>query len=350
MARSISLVSLTALGACGVGPGAPSLDGNTHPVQTKPNPQLDIDTKDPNVPSGPPSDLYVRSFGDAHAKPVIFIHATGANAFPFEVGTADAVANRGYHVITYDQRGCGRSPLGTAADYSDQRSIQDLDVIIHSLGLAAPVLVGHGSGGALALEYAKAHPSTVGGVMLVSAPLDLPKTYFDAQVSCIARYQSTSDAQSAEDLQAIHAKMFPNGFTAPFAFGAKDVVSTVQHAQLCGLMNAGQQTNAGLAFWQAVVDGALFLDHRWNVVEDNELNDDTGDLDFFGALSDSQVPLAAVYGDQDPFVILDQASKVQTALGADHFRWISGAGQYPFLDDPSDFADALAQQVRALAP
>src|SRR4051812_4748584 len=75
----------------------------------------------PNPPA-PTTDLFYKTFGSPQNPPVIFLHGgPGANGYAYEVGPADALAQRGYYVITYDRRGCGRSPKGTTVDYSYQK-------------------------------------------------------------------------------------------------------------------------------------------------------------------------------------------------------------------------------------
>jgi pimeloyl-ACP methyl ester carboxylesterase len=65
-------------------------------------------------------------------------------------------------VVTYDQRGHGAS--ATAADYSLDAFLADLQAVLDGLALEHPLLVGHSFGGLLAVEQAAARPGCVGVV------------------------------------------------------------------------------------------------------------------------------------------------------------------------------------------
>ncbi|MFJ9027054.1 alpha/beta fold hydrolase [Streptomyces sp. NPDC102274] len=66
----------------------------------------------------------------------------------------------------WDQRGSGRSQR--SGPYSTGRSIADLDAVRRHFALDRVTLLGHSWGARLALEYALAHSSRVGGLIYVS--------------------------------------------------------------------------------------------------------------------------------------------------------------------------------------
>jgi 3-oxoadipate enol-lactonase len=79
----------------------------------------------------------------------------------------------GHEVIRYDRRGYGRSELPTAS-YS---STEDLRKLLTHLKMQHAVIVGSSSGGALAIDFALAHPQMVDGLFLIGSVLDgLPYT------------------------------------------------------------------------------------------------------------------------------------------------------------------------------
>src|SRR5579863_9687021 len=59
-------------------------------------------------------------------------------------------------VVTWDQRGCGRS--SGAGPHTLPRYIDDLEAVRHGLGLTSWIVGGHSWGASLALLYALAHP------------------------------------------------------------------------------------------------------------------------------------------------------------------------------------------------
>src|SRR5262245_58879312 len=106
----------------------------------------------PSAPTAPTAekktDLFYRTFGDSSRQPVIFMHGgPGSSDIAFEVSGAQALADRGFFVVTYDQRGGGRSPKGTREQYSYAGASQDLDDLIGALKLKSPALLPNSFGG-----------------------------------------------------------------------------------------------------------------------------------------------------------------------------------------------------------
>ncbi|MFK7983344.1 MAG: alpha/beta fold hydrolase [Saprospiraceae bacterium] len=71
-------------------------------------------------------DLYVKTFGNSTATPIIYLHGgPGYNSAYFEATTAEKLATEGFFVILYDRRGEGRSEKMTA-NFTFQETIADL--------------------------------------------------------------------------------------------------------------------------------------------------------------------------------------------------------------------------------
>lgn len=75
---------------------------------------------------------------------------------------------RQYRVIRYDVRGFGNSTPVTAhtAAYS---FTDDLDVLLHVLGIEKPYLMGLSMGGGIAIDYTVAHPDNVAALIAVGS-------------------------------------------------------------------------------------------------------------------------------------------------------------------------------------
>jgi len=69
-----------------------------------------------------------------------------------------------HRVVSYDQRGCGKSSCDGSFAITDQ--IADLDAIRTHLGASRMHLFGHSWGGLLGQLYAKAHPERVASLVL----------------------------------------------------------------------------------------------------------------------------------------------------------------------------------------
>lgn len=68
-----------------------------------------------------------------------------------------------YHVVRYDRRGYGRSEAAKATF----RPEEDLYRVMRQVRMERAIVVGNSSGGALALDFALAHPEMVDGLFLI---------------------------------------------------------------------------------------------------------------------------------------------------------------------------------------
>lgn len=98
--------------------------------------------------------------------PIILLHGWALDRRVWQP-QIDALS-RNFQVIAIDRRGFGRSsaPPDLAAE------VDDLLVIRKVLGLERVVIVGMSQAGRVALQFALAHPESVGGLVLQGAPLD----------------------------------------------------------------------------------------------------------------------------------------------------------------------------------
>lgn len=104
--------------------------------------------------------LKIKEYGNPQGIPVIFLHGgpgsqTNKNCIRF-------FDKRRYHVVIFDQRGCGSSrPLGELANNNTQELVNDIDKIRHHCGFKKVVLVGGSWGATLALLYMIKYPDKV---------------------------------------------------------------------------------------------------------------------------------------------------------------------------------------------
>tara|TARA_R110000782_G_scaffold61763_8_gene127190 strand:- start:1337 stop:2308 length:972 start_codon:yes stop_codon:yes gene_type:complete len=112
-----------------------------------------------------PHVLYADESGQADGLPVVFIHGgPGAGCDSLSRRFFDPSV---YRIITYDQRGSGRStPHASLENNTTQHLVEDLEVLREHLGIEKWVLFGGSWGSTLALAYAQAYPDRVMGLIL----------------------------------------------------------------------------------------------------------------------------------------------------------------------------------------
>ena len=111
------------------------------------------------------SQLRVLEVG--HGPVVVLIHGLAASMYSWRYAIAP-LADAGYRVIAYDNRGFGFSDM-PAQGYSNAVYVHLLFGLLDSLGVSDAVLVGHSMGGAIAADAALARPDRVHGLVLVDA-------------------------------------------------------------------------------------------------------------------------------------------------------------------------------------
>jgi proline iminopeptidase len=109
--------------------------------------------------------VYVEQSGNPDGIPVIFLHGgpcSGTKPDHRRFFNPDF-----YHIILFDQRGCGLSvPFGELEHNSTQDLIDDMERIRQHLGVEQWLLFGGSWGAALALLYAQQQPDKVRGMII----------------------------------------------------------------------------------------------------------------------------------------------------------------------------------------
>jgi proline iminopeptidase len=118
-----------------------------------------------SLPVSPVHRLYVEQSGNATGFPVLFLHGgPGSQTRPEHRCYFDPSF---YHVVLFDQRGCGRSnPFGSTQQNTTWHLVEDMETIRCKLGVDKWLLFGGSWGSTLALAYAMTHPERVAGMIL----------------------------------------------------------------------------------------------------------------------------------------------------------------------------------------
>ncbi len=126
--------------------------------EIKPYARHELAVEEPHV-------LYVDESGSPDGLPVLFVHGGPG-------GGCDALSRRFfdptlYRIITFDQRGCGRStPHASLENNTTAHLIADMQRIREHLGIDKWVLFGGSWGSTLSLAYAQRYPGHVHALIL----------------------------------------------------------------------------------------------------------------------------------------------------------------------------------------
>jgi proline iminopeptidase len=304
-------------------------------------------------PTGPTTDLYHAEYGDASKPPVIFLHGgPGATSFVLEATAAQQIADAGYYVITYDQRGSQRSPKGTTADYSYAGATKDLANLIDVLQLKSPVLMGHSFGGIISLQFLELHPGIARGVILVDSPLNQPANSESILTYCEGQFRAQSDTKDADAAHLAHQHMFPNGLVGPYDFQVADlfVVAQSMMSPQCNAVWAAHPT----ADANALLDGPFSAKDAPIAINSEvgagfEENEHFAEQDYVPLAAKHKDQTFAMYGDEDHMIGDNMRAEIQTAIGTSHYETIVGSSHMPMIDQRQTFIDTVKKQL-ALMP
>jgi pimeloyl-ACP methyl ester carboxylesterase len=109
-------------------------------------------------------------YGGEGKPPMLFIHGGSAHAHWWDFVAPDFIDE--YHVLALDQRGHGESEWADEWAYGTRHYVSDLEDIIASWGLGAPVLVGHSMGAHNVLAYAAGNANRLRAVIAIDTPPD----------------------------------------------------------------------------------------------------------------------------------------------------------------------------------
>ncbi|KGJ86941.1 prolyl aminopeptidase [Colwellia psychrerythraea] len=122
----------------------------------------------------PLHQLYIEQCGNEQGIPVVFLHGgPGSGCREQHRCYFDPAI---YHIILFDQRGCGRSkPQGELKENNTIALVEDINVIRKHLGISQWLVFGGSWGATLALLYAKQYPTQVLGMILRGVFLGRPQ-------------------------------------------------------------------------------------------------------------------------------------------------------------------------------
>jgi pimeloyl-ACP methyl ester carboxylesterase len=110
--------------------------------------------------------LHVRDTGPHDAPTLILLHGFGSSLHTWEPW-ALALEGR-FRVVRLDLPGAGLTGADPSGDYSDERGVQILAVLMDRLGIRQATFIGHSMGGRLAWRFAADQPARVDKLVLLA--------------------------------------------------------------------------------------------------------------------------------------------------------------------------------------
>lgn len=254
----------------------------------------------------PRMTFHYRTHGDTDGLPMLLLHGSFATSRWWE--PFFQILPPQIFAIAPDLRGCGASSH-SADGYEIYEQAEDIAAFVEAIGLSDFDLVGHSSGGALAIEYALTHPGAVRSLILVdSAPIEGVFTPLEG-------YQLLEEMREDSALLArALAALMPS---APPPTMSEDEFNAF-FAQLV-------EDATGMA--PAAFTGVAEALQHWNRFEEARY---------------LSLPTLLVWGANDSLVDRDSTTRMLIAIpGAANLEVLRGVGHSPMIEAPVVLAERI---------
>ncbi|HEX7733369.1 MAG TPA: alpha/beta hydrolase [Ktedonobacteraceae bacterium] len=213
-----------------------------------------------------------------------------------------------YQVVSYDQRGFGKSEVPTSAFAPHEELLQ----LLQHLGLASASIVGISYGGKVALDFALAYPDLVDALVLVAPSVSGSEPAPDE----LAFYEAEEKALEDEDLDGateLNLRMWVDG--------PKRQPSEVD-SQVRELVREMQRH----AFATVFPENAIELDLDPPAID---------------RLNEVQAPTLLIVGDYDIEARVEQARSLAERITNAQLKIIPGAAHLVNMEKPAEFNQAV---------
>ncbi|MCI5055498.1 MAG: alpha/beta hydrolase [Flavobacteriales bacterium] len=278
-------------------------------------------------------NIFYRSFGSNENPAIIFLHGgPGYNSFSFEASTAQKLSDLGYFVITFDQRGCGRSMDVPNSSYDLKESFEDIDSIYLKNNISKATLIGHSWGGTLGIKYALQHKDKVDNLILVSSPVSYPEIFKTILKKCRKIYTESGSSQLN------YIEILENGDTTSLDYSTY----CLMHAMYCKLYKSNDQTETASNIWKALRNhpNSIYLnDSKKDPVIGFYENEQYTTMNLTSDLKQLRecINILGLYGVDDGLFDLDQFKQIEALIGKDHLFVLQKASHSVFIDQQEEF-------------
>ena len=250
--------------------------------------------------------FHYRTHGDADGLPMLLLHGSFASSRwwePFCAILPDEI-----YAVAPDLRGCGGSSRREEG-YEIHEQAEDVAAFVNALGLDGFDLVGHSSGGAIAIEYVLSHPARARSLILVdSAPIEGVFTPLES-------YQLLE--QMREDRSLLAQALISLMPAAP-----PPTMSTDEFNEFFETLVDDAAAMAPAAF--SAVARAL---QHWNRYEEARY---------------LSLPTLLLWGSADTLVDRDSTTRMLIAIpGAANLEILRGVGHSPLIESPVGLAERI---------
>jgi len=242
------------------------------------------------------------------AETIVLINGLADEKESWGYQTPDLVA-AGYRVVTFDNRGVGRSSM-PPGPYTTRQFAQDTKALVDRLGLSGFHMVGTSMGGMIAQEYAIAHGSDL-------RSLTLSSTYAAPGPFCARMFRLWADMAPVMGVATVMRDVNLWAFTLPFFETRGEELAEFETA----MAGIAQPVDAYLAQLSSII------------------THDTTDR--IGAI---RVPTLVIAGEEDVLIPVELSRRLCAAIPGAEWRTTPG-GHASIWEHPAPFNQAVIEFI-----
>jgi proline iminopeptidase len=296
--------------------------------------------------SGKSQTLFSNAFGDPKNPVIVFIHGgPGYNAVSFELGAAVNLAGLGYYVITFDQRGSGRSKKDSITDhYKFNKADVDINTILKKYNVTQAVFIGHGWGGTEAIKYAESYPEKVKGIVLLSSPLNYQLMFKSIIQHCREKFKNKKDTMQLRLLSNVQKID-----TTRLDYSSNCFMFAMNNSLYTPLKPGAEREH----IYEEIKENkkAIYLSNMTvEPVYGFYMNEQYTTLDMqydLRKVQEKNIPVYAIYGKEDGLFNQVHLDMIKKSVGDANFVLIENSSHNIFIDQREEF---LKQVKKFLSP
>ena len=285
--------------------------------------------------------IYSNSVGDPKNPAIVFMHGgPGYNPVSFELGAAHNLADLGYYVITFDQRGCGRSKKDSITDhYKFNKANEDINSVLKKYNVTQATFIGHSWGGTEVIKFAENYPEKVKAIILVGSPLNYQLTFKGIIQHCEEKFKQKKDSTALKQLAFVK-----NMDTTKLEYSSSCFI----YAMNSGLYTPSNPTIERHAIYDEMKKSkkAAYLNNMTSdPVYGFYMNEQYTTLDMrydLKKVQEKNIPVYAIYGKDDGLFNQAHFDIVKKSVGDANFVLVENASHNVFIDQREIFI----QQVK----
>ncbi len=293
--------------------------------------------------------IFSNAFGDPKNPAIVFMHGgPGYNPVSFELGVAPNLAALGYYVITFDQRGCGRSKKDSiSSHYKFNQANVDINTVLKKFNVTQATFIGHSWGGTESIKFAESFPEKVKAIILVGSPLNYQLIFKAIIQNCKEKFSEKKDTSQFKYLRNLQkmdtTQLEYSGMCFMFAMNAglyKPHHPSAEREQIYEEMKKSKKAE----YLNSMTSDPVYGFH---------INEQYTTLDMrydLKKVQEKNIPVYAIYGKDDGLFNKAHFDMIKKAVGDANFVLVENSSHNVFIDQRETFLNQVKKFLTLVTP